>query len=186
MQFSLDQINRLFIKLEPFFDLSLDSILNLSEENQRLFVEEKSTVYADYELAIELLRNSVPLLSKHDILTGYKEGCKLLQRGLSGYMCQQFDRLYLSTMIDAIERDEIHVAPHFLQAIADNLGQESISVVLSALNSKQASIKKVALSVCHQLNAAEAMPIIRGMTADQDKIIAHLALETLKWLENAC
>lgn len=183
MESSLDQVNKIYVRLEKFFDPSIDSILNLSDQDRIEFSTTQTELIEEYKWALNMLRNTVPLLSEQDILTGYQEGCKLLQRNLSGYMCQNFNRLFLQTMIEAIEREEEHVAPHFLQAIADNLGREAIPIILSALDSRQISIKRTALSTSDQLKISEALPKIKKLTNDNNKGIAYLADEVMKRIE---
>ena len=179
----LDNVNNLYLQLESYFDPSLDLFLSLSEEKRIEYMVRKNELTNEYKTAIEMMRTTITILSEQEILEGYQEGCKLLQRSLSGYMCQNYDPIYAQAMVNAIERDESHVAPHFLQTLANNLGREIIPIAIYALNSNVTSIKRTALSVADQLLIVEALDKIQELTNDGNEEIPYLAKEVVRRLE---
>jgi hypothetical protein len=176
MNEKLREINELYLQIwGSYMDISRDEWFNPSPEERAEFAdyfEENSRIY---NLVIEKFNALSPDLSPAEILEGYQQGCKLLQRNLSGDMCQNFDIAYIPTMIQAIKNNETHTAFMFLPVLADHMGKEIAPIVMEALDSESPLIRERALSVADHINLLVAAPKIRAMVNDVEPQVASLA-----------
>jgi len=178
----LKEVNDLYLQIQDYIDPTVEYLAGLTEE-QRLELESNADEHLRlYEIAIEKYREVAPALSPDEIIEGYKQGCRLLQRTLSGHMCYAFDKVYIPIMIQAVRNDEAHTAYLFVQSLADHLGKEIAPLVIEALDSESALTRERALAVVRQLELVEALPTVRGMVNDPYLEISYLAKDILnRW-----
>lgn len=86
-------------------------------------------------------------------------------------------------MMQSIKRGEIHTAPFFLQALANNLGHQIDNLVLDTLDSDNAMLRETALSIVKQINLSEAIPKVETLLYDKNPNIALLASQIIKNLK---
>jgi len=181
MNKQLEEVDLMYQEVQPYIDPTFDELKSRTEVHQLKLQMNKEKYIKVYDLALEKLKLLLPHLSTGEIVDGYREGCRLLQRGLSGYMADHFHSDYVPTMVNAIKRPDLHTAWIFLQALANNLGRNISSLAIEALDTK--GLTETALNVVEQLNITEALPKIRELTKDKDDTIASLAGEVSKHLE---
>lgn len=82
----------------------------------------------------ERLFSILPSMSDHEIAEAYRNGCRLLQRNLSGYMARNFSDLYISVFEDAIEAGHTHTGWIFLQVLAEHNIDHYKNLVIKCLD----------------------------------------------------
>lgn len=176
----LKEINDLYLQVQNHIDPTAENLASLTDE-ERLEYESRADEYSRlYKIAMEKYKEVAPTLSPDEIIEGYRQGCRLLQRNLSGHMSYYFDKVYIPLMIEAIRNDESHTAYLFLQSLADHVGKEFAPVVIEALNSESALTRETALAVVRQLELVEAIAKVRDMVNDPNLEISYLAKEILR------
>ncbi len=181
MNKELEEVNSMYQEVQPYIDPTVDELKSRSEVYQ-LELQTNNNKYGKvYSLAIEKLDLIFPRLSPNEIIEGYSEGCRLLQRSLSGYMANQFHSDYIPTMIDAVQRPDLHTAWIFLQALADNVGGDIFPLAVEALDTKE--LTETALNIVEQLNIVEALPKVKVLMSSEDDSIASLAAEIWSHLQ---
>jgi hypothetical protein len=180
MNNKLKEINDLYLKIQ---DLYLDvpsekwhSPTPLEEAELFNRQDEYSNIY---NLAIKKFNDVAATLSPEDVIEGYKHGCKLLQRNLSGHMCLYFDDAYIPVMVSSIKKNELHTSFLFLQELADRLGKKVAPLVAEALTSGAGPVRETALSIAYQLGLRELTSKIELMKDDSEPEVAHLAKKIL-------
>lgn len=172
----LEEVNELYLQIQGrYMDISPENKYSQTPEAQGEFANHLNEYSRIYNLALEKFRIIAPNLSPAEIIEGYQQGCRLLQCNLSGDMCQNFDTVYIPTMVQAIKNNETHTSHMFLQALADQLGKEISPIVIETLNSESALMRETALSVAEQIKLLEAAPKIRMMINDVELDVAFLA-----------
>lgn len=172
MKKELMEVIEIYLPIDGrYFDIPADKFDEQLEDWNKM----RNEYSRIYDLGAEKSVLIAPDLSPEEIVEGYQQGCKLLQRNLSGRMSQHFDRLYIPTMVQAIKNNETHTAFIFLPALAEHLGKEVGPIVLEALDSKSPIIRERALSAADHIKLLEAAPKIKAMVDDPEPEVAFLA-----------
>jgi HEAT repeat protein len=179
----LSNINGLFYRVQDYID-PISDLHQLTEQELSAYLQMREQASRDYNVGLEQLRAVVPTLSVSEIVEGYTEGCRLLQRGLSGYMSHYFNPAYVPIMKAAIDDHQWHTACIFLQALADHLGSNAAPTIIEALDSPSAAIREKALLIADQLELLEALPKVQRLIHDPVTDLASLAEETQHNLQN--
>jgi hypothetical protein len=179
MNLKLEEINDLYLQVQNLIDPTVEYLAALTDE-ERFELESNRDEYSLlYKIAREKYIEIAFQLSPAEVIEGYQQGCRLLQRNLSGLMCHRFDSVYIPVMIEAIKKDEPHTAFFFLQSLADHLGTEIASIVTEALDSKYAHTRETALAVAYQLKLVEVAPKVEEMVDDSHPNVSYLAKQIL-------
>ncbi len=180
MNMELEEVNRMYQEIQAYIDPTFDELKSRTETQQRNIQKNYAQHNQVYNLALEKINSILPNLTTNEVIEGYKDGGRLLQRNLSGYMAGHFNHDYIPTMINAIKQPHLHTAWLFLQALGNNLGGEVSDLVIEALEME--GLQETALSIVGQLNLVEALPQIQRLTENHNATIAYLASETIKQL----
>ena len=180
----LNEINQQYLQIQDYIDPLPGYLDQLAEQERAEYLKKSGEALQTYHLALDKLRISVARLSPHEIIEGYTQGCRLLQRNLSGYMGEQFKQAYVPIMITAIRSEHTHTAWLFLQVLAEQLGVGAASIVTEALNSEAIGIREKALLITEQLSLIEAIPKLQKMRQDPVEEIASLAEQVLQSLRS--
>lgn len=173
MNVYLREIDDVCRKAQQYLDFDPEKLRSISIED---WIDHQKMYHFSievYDLAMKQLIEIFPNLTSSEITEGYMQGCRLLQRALSGCMARAYKPEYRPTMIMAINIPHLHTANIFLQSLADNIGSEVSGLVLMALYARE--MRQTALSIVGQLSLIEALPELEHLTSDSDPAIAHLA-----------
>jgi hypothetical protein len=173
---SLAEINALYLQIEPLFDPSSDlmqSLEHLSDDDLRNIQETKNDVLPIYRTALAMAQSLIPSLTPDEIIEGYQEGSRLLQRNLSGYMGVQWQVEYIPVMIAAIEQDHDHTAWIFLHILADKVGRDLALLYIKALDSQSSEVREAALVVIDRLCLRESLIHVERLTRDSNPTLQH-------------
>lgn len=180
----LEEIDKVYIEIQPFIFPSPEYIEQLNEDEIAYHHLQHSRAAKQYESAISQLNKVISLVSSTEIIEGYIQGSRLLQQNLSGYMVQNFDSAYIPTMITAIKQDHGHTAWIFLHALAKYTGTSFTTVFIDALFSKSPQVREHALIVIEQLHLIDALPYVAVLTHDPVTTVALAAQDTLIHLQS--
>jgi hypothetical protein len=181
----LREVNDLYEQSQPYVDptpIDVNTLQMSSAKEQQSFLEMANQGVSTYQLAISKLQAVLPTLSSTEILEGYTQGCRLLQRSLSGYMGSHFDRMYLPIMVQAVTEGVPHTGATFLHVLVVQLGKEAAPLVLQSLGSVSDDMREGALVAAKQLKLVEAIPTIQGMIHDPVTPVAVVAEHVLQEL----
>jgi hypothetical protein len=177
----LKEVDMMFMQIQDYIDPTPDYLSKLTQDKWMELQKDRSNYTDIYNSGLEKLRLVLPTLSNNEIVEGYTEGCRLLQRGLSGYMADHFQQEYIPTMIGAIKQPHLHTGWIFLQALANNLGKDVAPLAIEALSIE--GLTETALNVVKELNIIEALPKVRQLINGDNTTIAFLAEKTSNYLE---
>ena len=180
MKQQLEEINAMFLLVQDYIDPTVEDLEKITPEEQLEYERNAETYLRIYNAALEKYKEAAPNLSPSEIIDGFQEGCRLLQRSLSGRMCYHFDEAYIPIMTESIRKNELHTAYLFLQALANHLGTEIKSIAIDSLDSNSVLIRSTALAVVRQLGMIDASVKVESLTRDSSDEVAYLAKQILK------
>ena len=177
------RINSRYKAIQEYVHPTTKEIDNILVDKAKLieFQEKRKIFDAEYEELVKELLYILDSLSPTEIALAYKKGCRLLQMNLSGYMGNNFSSEYIEVMETAIKSKHFHTAWLFLQALADNIGQDVEPVVDFALQIEP--LQATALSIVRQLKLQNLLPKAKELLNNPDaeiKIMAKAVIETLE------
>jgi hypothetical protein len=180
MKQQLEEVNAMFLLVQDYIDPTVEHLEKITREEQLEYERNAEKYLRAYNVAIAKYKEVAPSLSPSEIIEGFQQGCRLLQRSLGGWMCFHFDEAYIPIMTDSIRKNELHTAHLFLQALADRLGTEISSIAIDSLDSNSVLIRSTALAVVRQLGLVDAYAKVESLTNDSSNEIAYLAKQILE------
>lgn len=182
----LREINDLYLQVQDYIDPApdfMERLLNNDDPHALQEYREKIRWASDiYQHAHAKLVSICDSLSPIETIEGYGEGCRLLRKGLSGYMVSKFDRSYIPLMAQEIRNPESLTAFMFVQSLADQLGLEAAPIILDALKRADPRMRERALVAIQQLAMIEAIPVIEPLIYDENELVATKAKDVLNVL----
>lgn len=155
MKPDIAKINNRYFEIQDYIDPT--NILNFAQNCTKQEWIEFQAARNHYSNEYNVLHKSLMMLVKKithlEIAEAYSEGCRLLQRNLSGYMGHNFVDSYIPVMSKAILDNHFHTSWIFLQVLADNMGKEAQHLIEHALDFE--TTQETALNVIRQLNLYE-------------------------------
>jgi hypothetical protein len=173
MNQSLSKINEIYLEIQDYVDPLLDDLIHMDRQLLDKLKINRIEALDKYETTQKLVIELLPTLSRDEIIQGYMEGCRLLQRNLSGFMGKNYNKDYATVMENAIREGHYHTAWLFLQVLSDN--SESNLMSLLEFSLRQKALQEVALGIVENLKLKELLPIIRELKDSQDDEINSIA-----------
>jgi hypothetical protein len=183
---TLEEINKIFTDVQPyveFLEMDLNDLKQRPYFNQWKQLHQKH--YDSFRQADDRLISMLSTLTPKRIVRGYIGGCRIFQRRVGGFMAKYFDPLYIQTMKKEVINEHIYTSTLFLQVLANHLGEEIKELAIRSLSGTNSDLRLKALSICNQLQIADARQEIEAMISDDNLEIAYLAKEVLQRLPHA-
>ena len=165
MNSEIENINKTYEKVQNIIDMTYEQLKQMTEQDWLRAKSERASAEVVYQKAQERLYVLLPELKPIQISNLYEQGCRLLQRNLSGYMVQHFSIDYVDTMKAAVVNGHWHTAWMFLQSLADNVGEYETDLFVEALSIPE--LQETALSIIGQLHIREASEYVKEISEDK-------------------
>lgn len=182
MKPEIAKINGRYFEIQDYIDPT--NILNFAQNcTQQEWIEFQATrnhYSAEYNVLYKSLMMLVKKATPIEISEAYGDGCRLLQRSLSGYMGYNFVDSYIPVMSKSIGDNHFHTSWIFLQVLADNMGKEAQHLIEHALDFE--ATQETALNLIRQLKLYELEDKIQEIAIqdnNQNQNYAKFILEEL-------
>ena len=172
----LEEINSNYREIEDYIDPPPHLIASFTDDDWVNFAARSESSRSQYEKDLKQLNVLLPTLGSATIAEAYNQGCRLMQRNLSGYMAQHFDPVYVPVMVKAIETKHFHTAQTFLQVLADHEYPQIENLLSEAIKLRE--LQDVALSIIRQLRLKSFQDIVNDLCQSPDKTINEIANNT--------
>ena len=158
----------------------IDEILKEAESDIQEYIAMRGHYRLEYDNAVADLLKILPTLKPTEIAEAYREGSRLLQMNLSGYMAQNFDIEYISVMEEAITNGHVHSGGTFLEVFAMQFGTKISPIIGNAIVHK--GLQHHALDIIGRLKLVEYLEDVKILCTNPDKIVQTTAKDALKSL----
>ncbi|MCA9882817.1 MAG: hypothetical protein KC546_09205 [Anaerolineae bacterium] len=151
MNHEFELINDLYLVIQDYIDIPSDVLDEIASDDQLAedFLSKGRLYKPKYDTALKELVTLLNESAPQDIAEAYKDGCRLLQRNISGYMAHHYHECYRQIMEWAIIERHYHTVWVFLQSLADRIGSEAWPIIEAVLGDK--ALQEAVSSVIGQL-----------------------------------
>lgn len=180
----LDRINSVLVEVQNYIEPDVETLLQVHEQDENSFLVEREKAHKRYKESVAELVLVLPKMLPEEMILGYREGGKLLQRVLSGYMGKFFHSQYSPLMIEAIHNAHEHTAWIFLQVLAKELDSGYEEIIAQALHSSSAEVRYKALNIVDEMEMVDVVLEVQALTHDSIEAVATLAKDTIHRLKD--
>lgn len=138
-----------------------------------------------YQLARQKLDEIYHSLTAPEIIEGYEKGSILLRWALGATMRDEFKPAYIPLMRDSIKSGDRYAAPHFLQTLAEQLGQAAAPLMLESLSSEFEVVRNQALAIVKQVELWQAIPTLQQLSQSPNHDLSAFAKHGLHFLQGS-